>query len=88
MCLTCRLVQNLTTNIIYLVMSIGNTNQLKAGAALNYIVIILNIFVALFYTPYMLRMMGQNEYGLYAIVSSVIGYLTVLQLGIGNAIVR
>lgn len=69
-------------------MSIGNTNQLKAGAALNYIVIILNIFVALFYTPYMLRMMGQNEYGLYAIVSSVIGYLTVLDLGIGNAIVR
>lgn len=32
-------------------------SQLKAGAALNYVVIILNIAVGLLYTPYMLRMM-------------------------------
>lgn len=63
-------------------------DQLKVGALLNYVVIILNILVALFYTPFMLRMMGQNEYGLYALVASVISYLTVLDLGIGNAIVR
>lgn len=63
-------------------------NQLKAGALLNYIIIILNIFVGLLYTPYMLRMLGQSEYGLYALVSSVIAYLTVLDLGLGNAIVR
>ena len=63
-------------------------NQLKAGAILNYVVIILNILVGLLYTPYMLRMMGQSEYGLYALVASVIGYLTVLDLGLGNAIVR
>ena len=63
-------------------------NQLKAGALLNYVIIILNIFVGLLYTPYMLRMLGQSEYGLYALVSSVIAYLTVLDLGLGNAIVR
>lgn len=63
-------------------------NQLKAGAALNYIVIILNMLVGLLYTPYMLRMMGQSEYGLYSLVASVISYLTVLDLGMGNAIVR
>ena len=63
-------------------------NQLKAGAALNYIVIILNMMVGLLYTPYMLRMMGQGEYGLYSLVASVISYLTVLDLGLGNAIVR
>lgn len=63
-------------------------NQLKAGAILNYVVIILNTLVGLLYTPYMLRMMGQSEYGLYALVASVIGYLTVLDLGLGNAIVR
>lgn len=67
---------------------IGSINQLKAGAILNYIVIVLNILVTLLYTPYMLRMMGQNEYGLYALVASVIAYLTVLDFGIGNAIVR
>lgn len=63
-------------------------SQLKAGAALNYVVIILNMLVGLLYTPYMLRMMGQSEYGLYSLVASVISYLTVLDLGLGNAIVR
>ena len=63
-------------------------NQLKAGAILNYVVILLNTLVGLLYTPYMLRMMGQSEYGLYALVASVISYLTVLDLGLGNAVVR
>jgi O-antigen/teichoic acid export membrane protein len=33
-------------------------------------------------------MLGQNEYGLYSLVISVIAYLTILDLGLGNAIVR
>ena len=63
-------------------------NQLKAGVVLNYVVILLNTLVGLLYTPYMLRMMGQSEYGLYSLVASVISYLTVLDLGFGNAIIR
>lgn len=63
-------------------------SQLKTGAILNYVVIVMNIMVGLLYTPYMLRMMGQSEYGLYSLVASVIAYLTILDLGIGNAIVR
>lgn len=63
-------------------------NQLKAGIALNYAIIILSALVGLLYTPYMLRMMGQSEYGLYSLVASVISYLTILDLGFGNAIVR
>lgn len=63
-------------------------SQLKAGVILNYVTIILNTFIGLLYTPYMLRMMGQSEFGLYALVASIIGYLTVLDLGLGNAIVR
>lgn len=64
------------------------SNQLKAGAILNYVVIILNTLVGLLYTPFMLRMMGQNEYGLYSLVASVISYLTILDLGLGNAVIR
>lgn len=63
-------------------------NQLKAGAALNYVSIMLNMVVGLVYTPYMLRMLGQSEYGLYSLAASIIAYLTVLDLGFGNAIVR
>ena len=63
-------------------------NELKAGAVLNYCLIFINTIVGLVYTPYMLRMMGQSEYGLYSLVASIISYLTILDLGMGNAIVR
>lgn len=63
-------------------------NQIRAGAILNYVIIGLNILVGLGYTPYMLKCLGQNEYGLYSLVSSVIAYLTILDFGFGNAIVR
>ena len=63
-------------------------NQLKVGAILSYVSIGLNNIVGLLYTPFMLRMLGQNEYGLYSLVASVVSYLTVLDLGFANAIVR
>lgn len=66
----------------------GQVNQLKAGAFLSYVSIALSNVVGLLYMPFMLRMMGQNEYGLYSLVASVIAYLTVLDLGFSNAIVR
>lgn len=63
-------------------------HQRKAGAILSYVVLGLSNVVGLLYTPYMLRMMGQSEYGLYSLVASVIAYLTILDLGFGNAIIR
>ena len=63
-------------------------NQIKTGSVLSYISIITNIVIGLLYTPYMIRMLGQSEYGLYSLTASVISYLTVLDLGFGNAIIR
>ena len=64
-----------------------NRNQRKNGAILSYISILVNTLIQLLYTPYLVRMLGQSEYGLYSLVSSIIGYLTILDLGFGNAIV-
>lgn len=61
--------------------------QRKIGAILSYVSIILSTIVQLAYTPLLIKMLGQSEYGLYSLVSSVIGYLTVLDLGFGNALV-
>ena len=61
---------------------------MKAGAALNYVVLGLNSLVGLLYTPYLLRMLGQSEYGLYSLVASVVAYLTIMDFGFGNAIIR
>lgn len=63
-------------------------SQLKAGAILSYVVLFLQNIVGLIYTPFMLRIMGKSEYGLYSIAASVVAYLTILDLGFGNAIVR
>lgn len=62
--------------------------QLKRGAILSYVVIFVKLIVNLTYTPYMLRALGTSEYGLYSIGASIVAYLTVLDLGFGNAIVR
>lgn len=63
-------------------------NQLKVGALLSYATVALNNILGLIYTPYMLRMMGQSEYGLYSLANSVIIYLTIFDLGFGHTIVR
>lgn len=65
----------------------SDSSQRKYGAILSYVSIILSTLVQLLYTPLLIRMLGQSEYGLYSLVSSIIGYLTVLDLGFGNAIV-
>lgn len=63
-------------------------NQLKAGVILTYLTFGLRTIITLLYTPIMLRLMGQSEYGLYSLAASVIAYLSILDLGFGNAIVR
>ena len=66
----------------------SNKSQLKLGALLSYASLTLNNLVGLLYTPFMLRMMGKSEYGLYSIAASIVAYLPVLDFGFGNAIVR
>lgn len=62
-------------------------NQRKTGAILSYVSIGLSTLIQLLYTPLLIRMLGKSEYGLYSLVASIIGYLTVLDLGFGNAII-
>ena len=62
--------------------------EIKYGAILGYVNIFSTILVTLVYTPIMLRLVGQSEYGLYALISSIISYLSVLDMGFGNAMIR
>ena len=63
-------------------------NQLKAGVVISYINLFASSIIPLLYTPIMLSLLGQAEYGLYSLSSSVISYLTLLTLGFGSTIVR
>ncbi len=63
-------------------------NQKKLGVVLSYIQIIVTILVNLLYTPIMLRLLGQSEYGIYSLSNSVIGYLTLLYVGMTSTYLR
>ena len=63
-------------------------SQIKIGIILNYINLFLGNIIPIFYTPIMLELLGQNEYGLYKLASNVTGYLSLISLGIGTAVTR
>ncbi|MDY5730515.1 MAG: oligosaccharide flippase family protein [Eubacteriales bacterium] len=63
-------------------------NQKKVGVLLSYSGQIIKILLSLIYTPIMLRLLGQSEYGLYQLVYSVVSYLGLLSLGFGNSYMR
>lgn len=63
-------------------------NQQKAGVALSYSSMILGYLISILYTPIMLRLLGQSEYGLYNLVSSLVSYLGLLSFGFGSAYMR
>lgn len=63
-------------------------NQLKAGVILSYATQAVQILSGLVYTPVMLRLLGQSEYGLYQLVASVVAYLSLLSLGFSSGYIR
>lgn len=63
-------------------------NERKAGVLLSYAGELVKILVSLVYTPIMLRLLGQSEYGLYQLVYSVVSYLSLLSLGFGSSYLR
>lgn len=63
-------------------------NQLKTGALLSYLLIGLSSLISILYTPIMLRLLGQSEYGLYSLVASVVAYLGLFNFGFGSAYIK
>ena len=65
-----------------------DNSQLRSGVVLSYINMLLGMMIPFFYTPVMLRMLGQAEYGLYSLSNSVVSYLSLLSAGFGTTIIR
>ena len=57
-----------------------NTKQIKAGAVFSYLLILTNTFYGLFFVPFLISRLGQGEYGVYKIIASLIGSVTILDL--------
>lgn len=63
-------------------------NQKKVGVIISYIGQFVHILTGILYTPIMLRLLGQSEYGLYQLVYSVVSNLSLLNLGFGASYMR
>lgn len=63
-------------------------SQLKKGALLSYANIFLTNIIGLILTPFIIRSLGDSEYGLYTLIGAFVGYLSIMDLGLNNTIVR
>ena len=60
-------------------------NQLKSGVVLSYTQMILSNLISIIFTPVIIRILGQDEYGILSLSSAIIGYLSLLNLGLGGS---
>lgn len=63
-------------------------SQLKKGAILSYATVFLTNAVGMLLTPFIIRFLGDADYGLYTLIGALAGYMGVLDLGLNNTIVR
>ncbi|MDP4120715.1 MAG: oligosaccharide flippase family protein [Bacillota bacterium] len=63
-------------------------NEIKTGAILSYILLILTIVISIGLTPFILHHIGQSQYGLFAVVGAFVSYISVMDFGLSNTIIR
>ena len=64
-----------------------SSNQIKIGAILSYLSIVINIIAGLIYTPWMVDTIGKSDYGLYTLANSLIT-LFLVDFGLSSAVNR
>ncbi len=60
----------------------------KIGVILSYVLMLLEVVSTLLLTPFIIRTLGQAEFGVYKLSITINAYLLLLDLGVGNAITR
>lgn len=69
-------------------MSQNKSIQLKVGAMLSYLQTAIGAIISLIYTPVMLSLLGQSEYGVYNIAATTVSYVNLLNMGFSSSYVR
>ncbi len=60
----------------------------RIGVFLSFATLIFEVLSSLVLTPFIIRSFGQSEYGVYSLVLSITAYLTLLDLGVGNSVIK
>ena len=61
--------------------------QIKTGAIISYIAIVVNIAIGLVFTPWMINTIGKADYGLYTLAMSIIS-IFIFDFGLSSAVTR
>jgi len=60
----------------------------KIGVVLSYVLMFFEVLSTLLLTPFIIKTLGQAEYGVFKLSASVTSYLLLLDLGVGNAVIK
>ncbi len=63
-------------------------NQVKLGATLSYLLIFLNAVYGVVMTPFIIKCLGVDEYGVYKTIASLSSSMMVMDIGIGGTVQR
>ena len=63
-------------------------NQVKFGALLSYLLIVINSFYGLVIAPFVLGTIGDSEYGVYKTIASMTASVAVLEFGLSGTLQR
>lgn len=66
----------------------GRKRQISLGVICSYLTILAKLISGLLYVPIIIGTLGVSEYGVYSLVTSFTGYLTIFSSGINAAYVR
>ena len=66
----------------------SSRTQIKYGAMISYVLLFANTLYGLFITPFVLRFINTDIYGVYKSVSSFCGTLAIVDLGLGSTMTR
>ncbi len=62
--------------------------SLRINAISNWSVLVINVGIGFFLTPYLIRHLGNGGYGIWTLANSFVGYYGLLNLGVSSAITR
>ena len=63
-------------------------NQRKTGFVLSTLQMIISTLVGMFFTPFLIRSLGDIEYGLFQLMSTTVGYLAILDMGMTSTVTQ
>lgn len=66
----------------------SNKREIKIGMILNYLSMAIEGIILFLLNPFIIRKLGQDSYGVYSLMTSFAGYLSIFEFGLGGTIIR